>query len=144
MSAIPMVTKHGPKTFHVTETVRGGQVVEARTGGKIGVAAEDSTKVLGVSIGDATPPSDTADSTDAFGNALVSAVAVPEYTAVAYGGIEVRCVFSAAAGFGDAVVSAGGGKVKPAGETPTGRILGYVTEPAGVSAADKSGLVRTL
>lgn len=143
MSAIPMVTKHGPKTFHVVETVRGGQVVEARAGGKIGVAAEDSAAVLGVSIGDAAPPEDSS-GTDAFGNPLVSAVAVPEYTAVAYGGIEVRCVFAAAAAFGDAVVSAGGGKVKPAGETPTGRILGYVTDPAGVSAADKSGLVRTL
>lgn len=143
MSAIPMVTKHGPKTFHVTETIRGGQVVEARTGGKIGVAAADSGTVLGVSIGDAAPPN-SASSADAFGNPLVSAVSVPEYTAVAYGGIEVRCVFSAAAAFGEAVVSAGDGKVKPAGASPTGRILGYVTEPAGVTAADQSGLVRTL
>lgn len=143
MSAIPMVTKHGPKTFHVTETVRGGQVVEARTGGKIGVAAADSDLVLGVSIGDAAPPA-SGESSDAFGNPIVSAVAVPEYTGVVYGGIEVKCVFAAAATFGEAVVSAGDGKVKPAGATPTGRILGYVTEPAGVSAADKSGLVRTL
>lgn len=143
MSAIPMVTKQGPKTFSVVETVRGGQVVEARTGGKIGVAATDSTSVLGVSIGDATPPANN-DTTDAFGNPVISAVSVPEHTAVAYGGIEVKCVFAAAAGFGEAVVSAGDGKVKPAGEAPTGRIVGYVTEPAGVSAADKSGLVRTL
>ncbi|WP_010541895.1 hypothetical protein [Dietzia alimentaria] len=144
MSAIPIVTKHGPKTFHVAETVRGGQVVEARTGGKIGVAAEDSAKVLGVSIGDAAPAASAALPDDAFGNPVVSAVAVPEYTGVAYSGIEVKCVFSAAATFGEAVVSAGDGKVKPAGASPTGRIVGYVTEPAGVSAANKSGLVRTL
>lgn len=143
MSAIPMATKQGPKTFNVAETVRGGQVVEARTGGKVGVAAADSALVLGVSIGDATPPGNN-DSTDVFGNAVISAVTVPEYTAVAYGGIEVKCVFSAAAAFGEAVVSAGDGKVKPAGAAPTGRILGYVTDPAGVTAADQSGLVRTL
>lgn len=44
MSAVVQVTKTGPKTFTPAEPILGGQVVEARAAGRIGVAQEASTK----------------------------------------------------------------------------------------------------
>jgi hypothetical protein len=44
----------GPVTYQVVETIVGGQLVEARAGGVVGVAAAASVKCIGVATKDAT------------------------------------------------------------------------------------------
>lgn len=146
MAGIAQVTQGGPKTFTPAdnEVILGGLLVEARAGGRIGVAAAGSLKVLGVALTDALAPEDfpAADGTDSLGRTVVSAVPVPTTVAVAYGGTEVKVTYSAAATFGDKLVATAGGKVGPAGATPDARtIVGICTEPAGV-AANARGLIR--
>ncbi|WP_411815498.1 hypothetical protein [Gordonia sp. SND2] len=144
MSGIVQVTQGGPKTLIPVEKVLGGQLVEAREGGRIGVAAAGSVKVLGVALTDALDPEHfpPADTLDTFGRTIVSAVPVPTAVAVAYGGTEVKVTYSAAANFGDKLVATAAGTVGPAGETPDARsIVGICTEPAGV-AANATGLIR--
>ena len=146
MPGIVQVTQGGPKTFipAVGEVIHGGQLVEARTGGRIGVAAAGSVKVLGVALTDALAPEDfpEANGVDTFGRTVVSAVPVPTTVAVAYSGTEVKAKYSAAAVFGDRLVAAADGTVAPAAVTPDARmIVGVCTDPAGV-AADATGLIR--
>ncbi|MGI5222179.1 hypothetical protein [Nocardia sp. CA-290969] len=148
MAGIAQVTQGGPKTFTPAdnEVIKGGQLVEARSGGRIGVAAAASTKVLGVALTDAVAPEDfpAADGTDALGRTVVSMVPVPTTVAVAYGGTEVKVTYSANASFGDKLVATTAGTVAPAGATPDARtIVGVCTEPAGVVVATKAvGLMR--
>jgi len=148
MAGIAQVTQGGPKTFTPAdnEVILGGQLVEARTGGRIGVAAAASVKVLGVALNDAMAPEDfpPADTTDALGRTVVSAVAIPTTVAVAYAGTEVTVQYSANAAFGDKLVATATGKVAPAGATPDARtIVGICTEPAGVVfATNPRGLMR--
>lgn len=146
MAGIPQVTKSGPKTFTPAdnEVILGGLLVEARVGGRIGVAAAGSLKVLGVALTDAVAPEDfpAANSTDAVGRTVVAAVAIPTNVAVAYAGTEVKVTYSAAATFGEKLVATAAGKVGPAGETPDARtIVGICTEPAGVASSAR-GLIR--
>lgn len=146
MAGIVQVTQGGPKTFTPAsgETIHGGQIVEARAGGRIGVAAAGSVKVVGVALTDCMAPEQfpPADTTDAFGRPVVSAVPYPTSVAVAYGATEVRVKYSAAAEFGDRLAATAGGTVAPAGEDADPRsIVGVCTEPAGV-AADAAGLIR--
>ncbi|WP_067573683.1 hypothetical protein [Nocardia acidivorans] len=146
MAGVLQVTRGGPKTFIPAsgEVILGGQLVEARAGGRIGVAAAASVKVLGVALSDAIAPEQNppANSTDALGRVIVSAVPVPTNTAVAYSGDEVSVKYSAAANFGDKLVATAAGTVAPAGATPDARtIVGICTEPAGV-ALGATGLVR--
>ncbi len=56
MSGIPQVTKTGPRTYVPFQPIVGGQVVEARAAGRIGVAGAGSMRVLGVALTDATNP----------------------------------------------------------------------------------------
>lgn len=148
MSGIAQVTQGGPKTFTPAagQVIKGGQLVEATTGGRIKVAAAGSTKVLGVALTDALAPEDFpgANATDALGRTVVAAVPVPTTVAVAYGGTEVKVTFSANAGFGEKVVATADGKVGPAGATPDARtIVGIVTEPEGVTVSTNAvGLIR--
>ena len=148
MSGIAQVTQGGPKTFTPAagQIIKGGQVVEATTGGRIKVAAAGSFKVLGVALTDALAPEDFpgSNTTDTLGRTVVSAVAVPTKVAVAYGGTEVKVTFSANAGFGEKVVATADGKVGPAGATPDARtIVGIVTEPEGVTVSTNAvGLIR--
>ena len=146
MAGISQVTQGGPKTFTPAsgETILGGLLVEARAGGRVGVAAAASTKVLGVALTDALAPEQfpPANTTDALGRTVVAAVPIPTTVAVAYGGTEVRVKYSAAANFGDKLVATAAGTVGPAGATPDARtIVGVCTEPAGVDA-NATGLIR--
>ncbi|WP_367582239.1 hypothetical protein [Tsukamurella tyrosinosolvens] len=146
MSGIAQFTQGGPRTFTPAdnEVILGGQLVEARAGGRIGVAAAASTKVLGVALTDAVAPEDfpPANGTDALGRPVVSAVPIPTKVAVAYAGTEVKVKYSAAANFGDKLVATAAGTVAPAGATPDARtIVGVCTQEAGV-AANATGLIR--
>lgn len=146
MTGIAQFTKGGPRTFTPAtgETILGGQLVEARSAGRIGVAAAASTKVLGVALTDAIAPEQfpPADTTDALGRTVVSAVPIPTKVAVAYAGTEVKVKYSAAANFGDKLVATAAGTVAPAGATPDARtIVGVCTQEAGV-AANATGLIR--
>lgn len=146
MAGVLQVTQGGPKTFTPAsgEVILGGQLVEARAGGRIGVAAAASVKVLGVALSDAIAPEQfpPANTTDALGRTVFSAVPIPTVVAVAYSGDEVPVKYSAAANFGDKLVATALGTVAPAGATPDARtIVGICTEPAGV-AIGATGLVR--
>lgn len=125
----------GPVTYKSGELIKGGQLVEARTGGVVGVAAAGSTKVLGVATRDAIPNGDSPyTSTDVFGNTVYSDVEYGEYVAVGVGFYPVT--YTAAAEFGQALVAAADGGVAPydavAGAADT--IVGYCAEVNGVSA----------
>jgi len=148
MPGIPQVTKAGPRTYTPAddETILGGQVVEARDGGRIGVAAAGSVRVLGVAVTDAVAPEDLVlTPTVVGGRSVLNAAPLPTTVAVAYGGIEVPVVYAAAAAFGDLLIAAAAGRVTPAGATPDARtIIGRCTAPEGVSGAGVVGLMRTL
>lgn len=148
MAGISQVTQGGPKTFTPAdnEVILGGKLVEARAGGRIGIAAAASVKVLGVALHDAVAPEDfpPANTTDALGRTVVSAVPIPTSVSVAYAGTEVKVTYAANANFGDKLVAAASGTVTPAGATPDARtIVGVCTEPAGVVVATNArGLMR--
>lgn len=136
---IPRFTT-GPVTYNVVETVRGGQIVEARAGSKVGVAGAGSTKVLGVATKDATPPA-SQQSVDAFGRQVTNLTEITEFVAVGHAA-EYPVTYAAAAAFGDPLVAAANGQVAPAGAAPDARtIIGRCTEPAGV-ALGAVGLAR--
>ena len=144
MSGVPIVTKQGPKTFKAAELITGGQVVEARAMGRVGVAAAGTTKYVGVAVIDAiNPEAVVTTSAVVAGRPVLNAAAFPTNVAVAYGGMEVPVTYAAAAVFGESLVAAANGQVTPAGATPTaGTIVGRCTAPAGV-AAGAVGLMRT-
>lgn len=133
----------GPVTYEVVENVVGGQLVEARAAGKVGVAAAASVKVLGVATTDAspTPPGST---TDTWGNPVISMVPIDQYTAVGGNGQIYPVTYSANAAFGDKLVATANGTVAPAAAAPDARtIVGECREPAGVViATNAKGLAR--
>lgn len=147
---IPRFTT-GPVTYTVVETVRGGQMVEARAGGKVGVAADGSNLVLGVATKDAKPPGSPY-GVDEFGNPTISSVVITEFVAVGHAA-EYPVTFSEAAAFGTPLVASAAGQVRPYRATdPDGTgvltadagahlIIGRCTEPNGV-AAGAVGLAR--
>lgn len=145
MSGVPQVTKTGPKSFVPDENIAGGQLVEARAAGRIGVAGAASLKVLGVALGDAQRPEAlTGEPTTVGGFPQLNAGPLPTVVSVAYGGIETKVKYLAAAQFGDTLIAAAGGTVTPADATPDARtIVGRCTAPAGV-AAGAVGLMRTV
>lgn len=134
----------GPVTYKVTETVKGGQLVEARAGGVVGVAAAGSTKCLGVATKDATPAS-TGASTDAFGNPVQSLVEVTDHVAVDNSGAYYAVTYAADAAFGVALKAAANGQVTPwvTGVDAADLIVGYCAEEAGVVVATSAtGLAK--
>lgn len=144
MSGVPMVTKTGPRTYKAAELIVGGQVVEARAGGRVGVAAAGTVRYLGVSVIDAiNPEAVVTTSVVTAGRPVLNAAALPTNGSIAYGGIEVPVTYAAAAAFGDQLVVAALGQVTPAAANPDARtIVGICTAPAGV-AAGAVGLMRT-
>ena len=138
----------GPVTYEVVEAVKGGQVVEARAAGKIGVAAAGSTTVLGVASKDAnTVANNTAaqsgTTTQGYPFVDTSAYLVSQYVAVHSEG-HLPVTFTGATAFGKAVKAAALGKVSPwvSGTDAADLIIGVCAEPAGITAADQVGLVR--
>lgn len=144
MTGIIPKFESGPVTYEVVEQVIGGQLVEARAGGKVGVAAAGSTKVLGVATTDATTTAPGGTTTDAFGNPVINTVNVDQYTAVGGNGRIYPVTYSANAAFGDKLVATANGTVAPAGVAPDARtIVGECREPAGVVVATNAkGLAR--
>lgn len=149
MPGIPQVTKTGPRTYtpKAGVSIKGGQLVEGVTGGRIQPAAAGSVKVVGVALTDAIAPEDLvlAPTTGSDGRSVLNTVVPPTKVACAYGAIEVPVTYAADAAFGDALVAAANGTVTPAGATPDARaIVGKCTEPGGVVVATKAvGLMRT-
>jgi hypothetical protein len=147
MPGIPMVTKTGPGSFQPVEFITGGQLVEARASGKVGVAAAGSLKVLGVALTDAMDPDTVNLSPTLVGGRPVLMTALAERVAsVAYGGIEVPVTYAADAAFGDKLVAASSGRVTPAqaGADPRS-IVGTCTQRGGVTtSASDIGLMRTV
>lgn len=147
MSGVNPKFEKGPITYQVVETVRGGQLVEARTGSKIGVAAAGSATVLGVAQTDAKPTV-TTQSTDSDNNTLVDlgqAVYPPDVAVLKMGTVQVT--YAANAGFGVLLKAAASGTVTPwvSGTDHAGLIVGRCEEPAGVViATNTKGLMRIL
>ncbi|XBB66857.1 hypothetical protein ABFU82_22535 [Nocardioides sp. WV_118_6] len=143
MPGIPVRTQGGVQSYEVAENVTGGQVVEARAATKVGVAAANSTKVLGVAIADAVP-------TSAFNpepvNGVLNAAPLPHRVGLAKSGDEVPVTYAADATFGQKLKAAAAGKVTPfvsGTDTDPALIVGTCTEPAGVTIATKAtGLMR--
>lgn len=130
----------GPVTYTVVEPIVGGQIVEARTGGLVGVAAAGSLKALGVATKDAAPATDGTGTTP-YGDAFLD-VSTPQPTCAVDDHGYYPVGYAAAANFGDRLIVAALGKVTPAGATPDSRtVIGYCAEPAGV-AAGVTGLAR--
>jgi hypothetical protein len=137
MPAIPQVTKGGPRTYVPASgvSVTGGQVVEARAGGRIGPAAAGSFVCVGVALQDAIAPEDlVTTATTVGGRSVLNTAVLPQNVAVVCDpGTEVTVVYAAAATFGQLLVAAANGQVTPAGATPDARtIIGRCTAPAGV------------
>lgn len=144
MSAVPQVTKTGPRTYTPAEPILGGQLVEARASSRVGVAAAGSIKVLGVALADAQSPDAVVTTpTIVNGSAVLNAAILPIVVPVAFSGIEVPVTYAAAANFGDKLIAAANGQVTPAGATPDARtIVGTCSAPTGV-ALGAVGLMRT-
>lgn len=149
MPGIPVYSQGGPRTFTPANDgvqIVGGLLVEARSGGRVGVAAAASVHVLGVALTDAQAPEAlvTTTTVDAQGRNLLTTAVLPTSVAVAYGGDEVQLTYSANANFGDLLVTTASGTVAPAGSAPDARtIVGRCTEPLGVVVSTSPlGLTR--
>jgi hypothetical protein len=115
----------GPVTYQVVETIVGGQLVEARAGGVVGVAAAASVKCIGVATKDATPTV-AGTGTDAYGNPTLALQYVTNTVAVGGSDSIYPVTYSANAAFGDRLVCTANGTVAPAGATPDARtVVGY-------------------
>lgn len=149
MPGIAQVTKTGPRTYtpKAGVSIKGGQLVEGTTGGRIQPAAAGSFKVVGVALTDAIAPDDLvlAPTTGGDGRPVLNTAVLPTKVACAYGGIEVPVTYAANAAFGELLIAAANGTVTPAGATPDARtIVGRCTEQAGVVVATNPvGLMRT-
>jgi hypothetical protein len=141
---VPRFQHGGPVTYEVVEAVAGGQLVEGRAASKIGVAAVNSLKCLGVSTKDATPTA-SGSSTDSFGNPVQSLVEVTKYTAVGGTPQIYPVTFAADCTFGALVKCAANGQVTPwvAGTDAPERIVGRCVSEAGVTvSASAVGYVK--
>lgn len=145
MSGIPVRTKGGVQSYEVVEAVVGGKLIEARAASQVGIAAANSTKVLGVAIADAVP---VADFEPAPVNGVLNAAPLPNRVGLAKSGDEVPVVYAANASFGQKLKAAAAGEVTPfvsGVDTDPALIVGTCTEPAGVVIATKAtGLMRTI
>lgn len=134
----------GPRNYEAVEVFAGGVLLEARAGGVdlpgCGIAADVSTKVIGVAQKDATPG----------GNAPREPVAgvldqtlAPAEVAVISDGFVPGVKYAQAAAYGDRLVSAGDGAVKPfvPATHNAAQLIGWCAEPAGV-ALNGTGLTR--
>lgn len=134
MSGAHLNLRLGPAGYEVSAAVTGGQLVEPDgTTGKIKPATNQSTTVLGVALTDAEPAG-----TDPT-NPLNVAWARPNVS-VLYAPNDVDVTYSAAATFGQRLVSSGSGQVRPYAPAATpadtvDMIVGVCTAADGVGAA---------
>jgi hypothetical protein len=124
---MPEVYQLGPATYEVNVAVTAGQVVVPDgTTGKIKPAVGADLTVLGVARDDAAPAGS--------GSSTNFSTLRPE-VAVYSAPYEVRVTFAANTNFGQKVVAAANGQVTPG--VTAGQVVGYCTEPAGVTAGNK-------
>lgn len=149
MAGVVAISEQGPDTFVVTEAVLGGQLVEARTGSKIGVAAAASVACLGIATKDAITPAAQATAqtvAPTYGSSPGFDVSViSENVAVGYHGVwPVK--YAAAATFGALLKVAALGTVTPwvFGTDNPSLIVARCVEPAGVSGASVIAATRLL
>lgn len=151
MTSIQPRFTNGPRTYNAGEVIDGGQLVEARAGSVIGVAGDASAKVLGVAQKKAAPGPAVGVSRVADASGHLDLTLAPTEVAVISDGF-VPVTYAAAAAFGDRLVAAAGGKVRPFAATdPDGAgaltadaphtIVGWCAELNGV-ALNGVGLTR--
>lgn len=141
MAAIPQVRKTGPKSYPAAQIITGGQIVEGRAASVAGVAGDGSVRVLGVALNDADPTLVTTPDANGVLNTA------PKDTRVNVAkGVEVPVTYAEAAAFGDKLVAAANGQVRPwratdpdgagplVADTDFRAIIGECTELAGVAA----------
>lgn len=140
-SVLPRFTS-GPRTYEAVEVIAGAQLVEARAGGVdnpgCGLAAAGSVKVVGVAQKDANPAGNTPRTPQA---GVLDVTLAPKEVAVISDGFVPDVKYAVAAAYGDRLVSAGGGNVKPWTNEPATAIIGWCAEAAGV-ALNATGLTR--
>lgn len=110
VSILPRFTD-GPRTYVAGETIAGGQLVEARAGGLIGVAADASKKVLGVAQKDAVLNGGNPRTFNAGTSTLDTTLAPSEVAVVCDAHVAVK--YAAATAFGALVCAAAGGTLRP-------------------------------
>lgn len=125
----------GPETYTVAESIDGGQLVEARTGGLVGVAAVSSAAVVGVALKPAGLPVAHTSGTPLD---VATAVGVPNTVPVVTGPAVVKVKYAATAAFGARLAAAASGQVTGASTNP---IVGWCAEPGGVTSGSY-GLVK--
>lgn len=141
MTSIQPRFTNGPRTYIAGEALTGGQLVEARAGGVVGVAGAGSLKVLGVQQKDTAPGAAVGVGRTVDGSNTLDTTLKPSEGAVINDGF-VPVTYAAAAAFGDRLVAAANGQVTPAGATPDARsIVGWCAELEGV-ALGEVGLTR--
>jgi cell division ATPase FtsA len=124
---MPEVYQLGPATYTVSTAVTAGQVVMVDgTTGLVKPATAAATTCLGVARDDAAPAGS--------GSSTNFATLRPE-VAVYSAPYEVKVTAAADCAFGVKVIAAANGQVTPG--AVVGQIVGYVTEPAGITAGNK-------
>jgi len=130
MSGVLVRQVQGPDTYEVSVAVTGGQLVVPTSGGKIGPAGAAAANVLGVALQDAQPA----------GSAPTNPINTgwPSSKVAVARDVDVRVTYTAAANFGDKLITAANGQVTPisgtAAATDARQIVGMCTEPLGVTA----------
>lgn len=142
--------RFGPDTYECNSGVEGGQLVEVDAAtGKIKTCTADSPKVLGVALYTARPAGTAYTDTTGYNETRVDYSVPQEFVAVAWQGT-YKLTATGAIAFGEKVVSAATGTVKPipavttptAGDvTNTRNIVGMCVEPGGISSGSQ-GLIR--
>lgn len=134
--------EHGPETHLVSTNLVGGTLVEPDgVTGKVKPTVVDSTKVLGLAIGDAAATSGmVAGTVDTWGRNIAGQLTPPNEVAVAYrGSWWIKNTSGVAWTYGQRLYSGAAGIVQ--GATTTGSLVGICIEPAGV-ANNAEGRVR--
>lgn len=124
-------------TYSATETILIGKLVEARSGGVVGVAAAGSVVVLGVAE-HSVLAADAGTTSEADGTVITDLAQVGPYNPYVSVGVGIFVVqYAAAATFGAALKAAASGAVTPwvSGTDAANLIVGRCVQPGGVSGA---------
>lgn len=156
MPGILPVFDKGPLTFSASTiaaggNIKGGMMVEADgVTQRIKPASANSATCLGVAMGDASASDySSADTTDPWGNTVVSAFSPPNELAVAWQGVFVLKVAatSATVPFGALVKCAANGEItlhSTGGAATFDIIVGRCVEPGGIAAGARGKINLSL
>ncbi len=147
MTSILAKSSEGPNSYEAAQALDGAQVVETRAGGvdlgAVGLAADNSVKVVGITQKPAMPNGGAPREPQA---GVLDMTLAPAEVAVYDGNQTVPGVlYSTAAAYGDRLVSAGDGAVEPAtAESDPRAIFAWCKEPEGVAAGARGRVKLTL